>query len=234
MKSILKKIAVLSVVAVLLAVSMIPMVAFEVKRYYGDVDNDGEVSIEDARNILKTAIGISENNLSEHDFFAADIDGDGELKVADARRALRIAVQLEAKKFMPAYEFNKHEAEVVSLINDYRKIESDGELKNLILSEELSKVADQAALEFVTQTGSGLRRGDGTYYNTLLDENNIQYQFIDKVMCVSTTSYGQCFDKMVKDAQSSKAFESQNFNEIGVGAYSKDGRTVYWCIVLVG
>ena len=100
MKSILKKIAVLSVVAVLLAVSMIPMVAFEVKRYYGDVDNDGEVSIEDARNILKTAIGISENNLSEHDFFAADIDGDGELKVADARRALRIAVQLEAKKFM--------------------------------------------------------------------------------------------------------------------------------------
>jgi uncharacterized protein YkwD len=234
MKSILKKIAVLSVVAVLLAVSMIPMVAFEVKRYYGDVDNDGEVSIEDARNILKTAIGISENNLSEHDFFAADIDGDGELKVADARRALRIAVQLEAKKFMPAYEFNKHEVEVVSLINDYRKIESDGELKNLILSEELSKVADQAALEFVTQTGSGLRRGDGTYYNTLLDENNIRYQFIDKVMCVSTTSYGQCFDKMVKDAQSSKAFESQNFNEIGVGAYSKDGRTVYWCIVLVG
>ena len=64
MKSILKKIAVLSVVAVLLAVSMIPMVAFEVKRYYGDVDNDGLVTVEDARNVLRTAIELGFKPLS--------------------------------------------------------------------------------------------------------------------------------------------------------------------------
>lgn len=234
MKSVLKKIAVLLVVAVLLAVSMIPMVAFEVKRYYGDVDNDGLVTVEDARNVLRTAIEISENNLSEHDFAAADIDCDQKITVTDARRTLRIAAQLEAKVFMPAYEFNKHEEELLALINGYRKDESDNELKNLILSEELSKVADQAAFEFVTQTGSGLRRGDGTYYNTLLDSYGIQYNFADKVMCVSTTSYAQCYDKMIKELQSNKAFKSENFDEIGIGAYSKDGRTVYWCIILVG
>ena len=234
MKSVLKKIAVLLVVAVLLAVSMIPMVAFEVKRYYGDVDNDGLVTVEDARNVLRTAIEISENNLSEHDFAAADIDCDQKITVTDARRTLRIAAQLEAKVFMPAYEFNKHEEELLALINGYRKAESDNELKNLILSEELSKVADQAAFEFVTQTGSGLRRGDGTYYNTLLDSYGIQYNFADKVMCVSTTSYAQCYDKMMKELQSNKAFKSENFDEIGIGAYSKDGRTVYWCIILVG
>jgi hypothetical protein len=39
---------------------------------------------------------------------------------------------------------------------------------------------------------------------------------------------------MIKEMQSNKAFKSENFNEIGIGAYSKDGRTVYWCIILVG
>ena len=234
MKSVVKKIALLLVVVALFVASMIPMVAFEVKRYYGDVDNDGAVTITDARTILTAAIEISENNLSEHDFAAADIDCDGKLGVADARLALRIAAQLEAKNYMPAYEFNKHEEEFVGLINEYRKTESENELGNLTLSEELSAVADQAAFEFVTQTGSALRRGNGSYYNTLLDEYNITYNCADKVMCVSTTSYGQCYDKVIKEAQSEKAFMSKNYSEIGIGAYSKDGRTVYWCIVLVG
>ncbi len=234
MKRIVKKIAIVIVAVMLIAVTCLPMVAFEVKRYYGDVDNDGLVTVDDARNVLKTAIEISENNLSEHDFAAADIDCDGKLTVTDARRTLRIAAQLQAKVFMPAYEFNKHEEELLALINGYRKSESDNELKNLILSEELSKVADQAAFEFVTQTGSGLRRGDGTYYNTLLDSYGIYYNFADKVMCVSTTSYAQCYDKMITEMQSNKTFKSENFNEIGIGAYSKDGRTVYWCVILIG
>lgn len=234
MKSVVKKTALFLMVATLLVVSMLPMVAFEVKRYYGDVDNDGAVTVTDARTILTAAIEISENNLSEYDFAAADIDCDGKIGVADARLALRMAAQLEAKKYMPAYEFNKHEEEFVALINEYRKTESDNGLTDLAHSAELSAVADQAAFEFATQTGSALRRGDDSYYNTLLDDNNISYKCADKVMCVSTTSYGQCFDKVIKEAQSTKAFTSKNFSEIGIGAYSKDGRTVYWCIVLVG
>lgn len=234
MKRTVKKIGIIFVALILIVVSCLPMVAFEVKRYYGDVDNDGKVTVVDARTILRAAIDISENTLSEHDFDAADVDGDDKLTTNDARLALRMAAHLEAMEYMPSYEFNKHEEDVLELINEYRKTASDGTLKRLEVSPELCEVADKAAYEYVTQTGSALRRGDGSYYNTLLDENNVTYTVADKVMCVSTTSYAQAFDKIISVKQSCKALTSQNFSEIGVGAYSKDGHTVYWCIILVG
>ena len=231
MKRIVKRIAIVLVAVTLLAVSMIPMVAFEVKRYYGDLDNDGKVTVTDARNILCEAIGIYDSTLGEHDFAAVDIDKDGVLTTKDARLALRIAAQLEAREFMPTYEFNKHEEEILGFINEYRNKQSEGELPELTLSTELSAAADQAAMEFALQTGTALRRGNKTYYNTLLDEKGISYNFVDKVMCVSTTSYAQCYDKMMSEVQTRKAFLSENFTEIGVGAFSRDGRTVYWCII---
>ncbi|MBR2876524.1 MAG: hypothetical protein IKC01_05240 [Clostridia bacterium] len=234
MKSIVKKIALLLTVSAFIVVSVIPMVAFEVKRYYGDIDNDGDVTVYDARSILRAVIGISDENYSEDDFAAADIDLNEKLTTIDARIALRIAAQLEAKVYMPEYEFKKHEKELVQLINDYRKTETDGALANLILSEELSSVADQAAMEFAVQSGTALRRSNGSYYNTLLDDYDIHYNMIDKVMCISTTSYAQGFAKLMKESQSCKALKSANFKEIGIGAFSKDGHTVYWCILLVG
>ncbi|MBQ6936149.1 MAG: hypothetical protein IJN49_06300, partial [Clostridia bacterium] len=219
------------IVVVLIAMSCLPMVAFEVKRYYGDLDNDGKVTVTDARNILCEAIGIYDSTLGEHDFAAVDIDKDGVLTTKDARLALRIAAQLEAREFMPTYEFNKHEEEILNLVNSYREKQSEGELTDLMLSAELSAAADQAAMEFALQTGTALRRGNGTYYNTLLDEKGISYTFTDKVICVSTTSYAQCYDKMLSELQNRKTFLSENFTEIGVGAFSRDGRTVYWCII---
>lgn len=231
MKRTVKKIAIAFIVVVLIAMSCLPMVAFEVKRYYGDLDNDGKVTVTDARNILCEAIGIYDSTLGEHDFAAVDIDKDGVLTTKDARLALRIAAQLEAREFMPTYEFNKHEEEILNLVNSYREKQSEGELTDLMLSAELSAAADQAAMEFALQTGTALRRGNGTYYNTLLDEKGISYTFTDKVICVSTTSYAQCYDKMLSELQNRKTFLSENFTEIGVGAFSRDGRTVYWCII---
>lgn len=231
MKRTIRKIGIAFVVISLLAVSCLPMVAFEVKRYYGDVDNDGKVTVTDARNVLCAAIGIYDETLGEHDFAAADVDKDDKLTTTDARKILRIAAQLEAREYMPTYEFNKHEAEILGFINEYRSTKSEGELPGLVLSNELSSAADQAAMEFALQTGTALRRGDDSYYYTLLDEKNISYKVTDKIICVSTTSYAQCFDKMMKDEQSKKAFASKNFENVGVGAFSKDGRTVYWCIL---
>ena len=231
MKRTVKKIAIAFIVVVLIAMSCLPMVAFEVKRYYGDLDNDGKVTVTDARNILCEAIGIYDSTLGEHDFAAVDIDKDGVLTTKDARLALRIAAQLEAREFMPTYEFNKHEEEILNLVNSYREKQSEGELTDLMLSAELSAAADQAAMEFALHTGTALRRGNGTYYNTLLDEKGISYTFTDKVICVSTTSYAQCYDKMLSELQNRKTFLSENFTEIGVGAFSRDGRTVYWCII---
>ena len=234
MKRTVKRIALVFLSVLLIAVSCLPMFAFEVKRYYGDIDNDGKVTVTDARTILIMAIGLFEGSLSEQDAAAADVDDNGEINLVDARLALRMAAQLEPKKYMTAYEFDPHAEEFTALINDYRKLKSDGALRDLTVSQELCTVADQAAMEFALQTGTALRRGNGTYFNTLLEEKGVKYNFADKVMCVTTTSYGQCFDKMMSEQQARKAFLSGNFTEIGIGAFSRDGRTVYWCIILIG
>lgn len=56
----------------------------------GDVDGDGKVTAADARDILRSSVGL-EKVSSE----AGDIDGDGKVTAADAREALRMSVGLE-------------------------------------------------------------------------------------------------------------------------------------------
>lgn len=59
----------------------------------GDVDNDGDVDVADARLALRLAVKLDLANDLTHG--AADIDGDGYVTVSDARTILRIAVGLE-------------------------------------------------------------------------------------------------------------------------------------------
>lgn len=235
MKVFVKKFSVLLIAIALIVASALPMVAFEVKRYYGDVNNDGFVTIEDARSVLLYAIDINGTPLGKQDLNAVDFDGDGKIGIMDARKTLRISAQLEARSYMPTYEFDKCEEDVLALVNNYRKTSSEGSqtpLNDLEISEELSTIADVAAMEFVTQTGTAFRRQNGTYFNTLLDDFGVSYKMVDKVMCVSTTSYAQAFEKMLSQKQGDKALRSANFKKMGIGAYSKDGHTVYWCIIL--
>ncbi len=56
----------------------------------GDVDMDGKVTSEDARMILRAAVG-----LESLDAERADLDGDGEITASDAREALKKAVETE-------------------------------------------------------------------------------------------------------------------------------------------
>lgn len=234
MKRTVKRIALAFLAVLLIVASCLPMLAFEVKRYYGDVDNDGNVTVTDARTILLMAIGLYEDALSEQDLAAADVNADGSINLVDARTTLRMAAQLEARVYMPSYEFDTHAEDFTALINEYRKTNSDGALSDYMVTDELCAVADQAAMEFALQTGTALRRGNGTYFNTLLDEKGVEYSVADKVVCVTTTSYGQCYNKMLSELQTRKAFLSENFKEIGIGAFSRDGRTVYWCIIFIG
>lgn len=60
-----------------------------------DTDGDGEVTVGDARNILRAAVGLDEAD--EDNFGAYDVDADGEIGVGDARSALRIAVGLDTR-----------------------------------------------------------------------------------------------------------------------------------------
>lgn len=55
----------------------------------GDIDGDGIVSIEDARQVLRMSTGIIEENLE-----LADLNGDGYVSVADAIQTLYLATNI--------------------------------------------------------------------------------------------------------------------------------------------
>ena len=77
-------------------------------RYFGDVDKDNRVDSDDARAILRSAVGL-EVIRNAGDIYFADMDFDGEVTSGDARLALRVAVGLE-KKFT-SYEMRQQQLE---------------------------------------------------------------------------------------------------------------------------
>ena len=63
---------------------------------FGDVDGDGEVTPDDARQTLRAAVGLDNYAPGTRQFTAADVDRNGAVEPADARLILRAAVKLEA------------------------------------------------------------------------------------------------------------------------------------------
>lgn len=59
----------------------------------GDVDNDGEITVEDARLALRIAVKL--DLPTDAQFYAADITANGVVNTDDARKILRIAVKLD-------------------------------------------------------------------------------------------------------------------------------------------
>ena len=92
--------------------------------------------------------------------------------------------------------------------------------------------ARTAAQEYATKTGSSFIREDGSHYYKILDEKGIKYTCADKMITTASFGYVQAAQKILTDAQSEKALLSDNFRNIGVGAFSTDGRTFYWCVIL--
>ncbi|MCH5198814.1 MAG: hypothetical protein J1E34_07905 [Oscillospiraceae bacterium] len=60
----------------------------------GDVDNSSDITAEDARAILRYAVGLDTPSASE--FARADVNSDGYITASDARAALRLAVELDS------------------------------------------------------------------------------------------------------------------------------------------
>jgi len=61
----------------------------------GDVNNDGEVTVVDARLALHASIGLESYKSDSREFKAANVDKVGEITVSDARLILRAAIGLE-------------------------------------------------------------------------------------------------------------------------------------------
>lgn len=229
-----KKIKVITtavIVTALIWLSAMPFGAIEIKRYYGDIDNDGYVTTADARIALMVAAEIYDKQLFGLDFEAADMNGDNRIQTEDARLILRAAAGQIEKVYMEGYEFNEEPEEFTEILNDYR-FEQDRTSIRLTLSDELCRAAKLAAQEYVLNTDSALVRADGSYYYTILDEMGIEYTRADKMIVKASFGYEQAASNLIADSQSQKAILSNNFSKIGVGAYSADGRTFYWCVIV--
>ncbi len=225
-----KTIAVFSAVAIFIICVSLGS-ATEVKRYYGDVDDDGTVSASDARTALLCAVNLEGGELSGSDYDCADIDRDGTVTIADARLILRTSCELISPVVMDVTEFDPHEKDFIKLVNTERCKTVD--LNTLAYSETLCKAAQKAAEDFCERTGTAFINSDGSYYFKLLSAEGIKFSSADKIIIESGSGYTGAFNKMMDNAQSKKALLSGNFNKMGVGGYSSDGRTFYWCVFLV-
>lgn len=234
MKSLSKKITAAAVAAVLLVLSALPAGALEIKRYYGDIDDDGVVSTSDAREILLIALEISDKELGDTDMLCADVDKNGRVTVNDARLALLAAIEIASPELMPPIPFDPCTEEFLSEINGLRSRYANKALEPLVLSDELSNVAYEAAKEFADVTGTAYYTADGSHYYKLLDDNNISYSVADKFVVAASTNYKKAYRELVDNEQCKKAMLSSNFSKIGIAAYSNDGRTFYWCMFFTG
>lgn len=204
-----------------------------VSRWYGDIDCDNYVTVQDVMIALRVSIGVYPRNLNEMDKKAADIDADGTVTLTDARKILFLSAGVDTKTKMESYDFKPDVTRFLNLVNATRK-DYNKDLSKLTTSNALCEVARKAAEEFAVKTGSALRRENGTTFNTILDENGYAYTVADKFICASTYSTDYAFDKMLETAQNKKALCSTQFTKFGVGAYSPDGKTFYWCVLLLG
>lgn len=229
MKKALKLIVIAVVITAIIVLSSMPFGAVEIKRYYGDVNNDNYVTTQDVIIALSVATGIYDDYLTGMDFEATDMDDDNDISTNDARLILKTAAGQELKRYMEGYEFDENADLFLKKVNEMRVNEGVSTIK---LSNDLCNIAREAAEEYATKTGTAFVRDDGSYYYKLLDEKGVTYTFADKIIIPASFGYKETFDEVVKVPQSKKALLSNNFKKFGVGAYTKDGHTFYWCIFL--
>ncbi len=229
MKKALKILVIAVVITAVIVLTVMPFGAVEIKRYYGDINNDSYVTTQDAIIALSVAAGIYDDDLTGMDFEATDMDDDNSISTYDARLILKTAAGQELKRQMEGYEFDENADLFLKKVNEMRVNEGVSTLK---LSNDLCNAARVAAEEYATETGTAFTRKDGSYYYKLLDEKGISYTFADKIIIPASFGYKETFDELVKVQQSKKALLSKNFKKFGVGAYTKDGHTFYWCIFL--
>lgn len=234
MKNICKKTVALFLPIAFLFLCSSPATAIKVKRYLGDVDGDGVVSTEDARSILLLALEISSgSDLTKEELICADVDGNGVINSADARLALLTAIGVN-DPVDALIDFDAHEEELLSKINYIRRQTLRDENANLVLSEKLCDLAAEAAKEFVENTGSAYVNGDGSLYYKALENAGVEFGAADKAVIVSNSSYKNAYTQFMSSSQTKKALLSSSFDEIGIGAYSVDGVSFYWCVILAG
>lgn len=116
--------------------------------------------------------------------------------------------------------------ELLNLVNEYRKENNLEPFKNC---DTINNMAYTRATEITD--GEYLNRLDGSYYNTIFQENNVvTTQFNQNVYWggLGYNSPEQAFEEFKSNERQNNNMLSISYNYIGIGVYEKDGKTYYY------
>lgn len=143
-------------------------------RYFGDIDNDGDVDAYDARNALRYSVNLEEID-DQESLIYGDVNFDGIITAADAREILRISVGLEK-------EFSEiPEGETVKIVviepsvdepSDSEDIENPDDSEDTDDSEEADPPADGEDSGIKLPTTGDVAYGVTEFINTIFDVVN--------------------------------------------------------------
>lgn len=188
--------------------------------YVGDIDCDGRVSADDAREVLRFSVSLDE--FTDEQKKIADTDSNGNIDSNDARNILRMSVGLEdLVAFEPVPE-KPVEKKVADLTNKVR--ENVGRAP-LVYREDFQKFADIRAKEIAEEFSHN--RPDGRSCFTVFDDACIDY-----FTCGENIAFGYPTPEAVVEGWVNSPGHYGNmidrdFQNIVVGVYNKDG-TYYW------
>ena len=196
------------------------------KRYYGDYDNDGQVTTDDARTALRMAVGITPAPTG-NDLTCLDTDFDGEVDTDDARYILRMAVGLEPKEYMSDSDF-KPDSSVLIAKNALAR--EHAELDALQVNAELSKAALKLAEQLYANEDPRFL-SNGEYWFTVVKSMVPKAAYIDACFYCGSGISGAAYTALCADASANEMLLSEQFNSIGAGCYEAPDGLYYWCVI---
>lgn len=116
--------------------------------------------------------------------------------------------------------------ELLNLVNEYRK---ENNLEPFKTCDTINNMAYTRATEITD--GEYLNRPDGSYYNTIFQENSVvTTQFNQNVYWggLGYNSPEQAFEEFKSNERQNNNMLSTSYNYIGIGVYEKDGKTYYY------
>ncbi len=196
-----------------------------VKRYYGDIDNNGVVDVTDARMVLRMAAGII-GMPSEEVFLCADIDRNNTLNYTDARLILRMAADLEPLEYMNS----GGPGDTAGLLNKFNTYRSRYSLTGFSAPDTLSAAAATLAEEYY-QTGDPALRLDRSYWFTAVTDAGLSPLFADAAFYQGAKSSDAAYSVFSGNAKTLKNLKYDSFNTIGIGCYEAPDGYYYWCVI---
>lgn len=227
-KKLMTIVASIIALAVLMPCVFVPAEASEVGRVMGDINGDGVLTALDSLLILRFSVNLEKFDDSQ--IAAGDVNRDGVINAGDSLVTLRISVGIspERKKSENTGPYKDYALEMLDLINAER---AKKKLPPLELDEKLCKAADVRAEDISYAEKLEHKRKDGSNWQTVLDEYNIEWMVNGE--CLGTGRTPQIMSDLWMNSNGHrKIMLDERYKKIGVGYYFNEDSVYgyYWSL----